>query len=59
MGGDPETAVAYYCLINWGWPPSKYAALPLRERLLVAEFVKQDVANREKAEKGVQRGYNQ
>ena len=34
-----DTAAAYYCFINLGWPPSKYNELPFREKLLVTEFV--------------------
>lgn len=40
--------VAYYCFINLGWPPSKYAALPLRERLLIAQFVRREIESRRK-----------
>lgn len=43
--------VAYYCFVNLGWPPSKYAALPYRERLLVAEFVDREIKARKKAQK--------
>lgn len=43
--------VAYYCFINLGWPPSKYAALPYRERLLIAEFVDREIKSRKKAQK--------
>lgn len=50
-GGRPETMVAYYCFVNLGWPPSKYAALPYRERLLIAEFVDREIKSRKKAQK--------
>lgn len=50
-GGDPETMIAYYCFVNLGWPPSKYAALPYRERLLIAEFVDREIKARKKAQK--------
>lgn len=40
--------VAYYCFVNLGWPPSKYEQLPLRERVLVAQFVHKELKSREK-----------
>ena len=40
--------VAYYCFVNLGWPPSKYAALPYRERVLIAQFVMKETKSREK-----------
>lgn len=43
--------VAYYCFVNLGWPPSKYAALPYRERLLISEFVDREIKARKKAQK--------
>lgn len=42
--------MAYYCFVNLGWPPSKYAALPYRERVLVAEMVKKELASRPKTD---------
>ena len=42
--------IAYYCFVNLGWPPSKYTALPYRERVLIAEFVAKEVNERKKAE---------
>lgn len=30
-GGDAETMIAYYCFVNLGWPPSKYAGAPYRD----------------------------
>ncbi|MCI8418909.1 MAG: hypothetical protein HFF79_00160 [Oscillospiraceae bacterium] len=41
--------VAYYCFVNLGWPPSRYADLPYRERLLVAAMVRKEMASRPKA----------
>ena len=41
---------AYYCFVNLGWPPSKYAGLPLRERLLVTEFALKDMQSRKRAQ---------
>lgn len=40
--------IAYYCFVNLGWPPSKYAALPYRERVLVAQFAKREIDSRPK-----------
>lgn len=45
-GGDPETVSAYYCFVNLGWPPSKYASLPYRERVLVSEFIRREIESR-------------
>ena len=38
--------VAYYCFVNLGWPPSRYADVPYRERLPVAAVVRQEMASR-------------
>lgn len=46
--GDPETWIAYYCFVNLGWEPSKYEKLPLRERVLIAEFVRREIKARPK-----------
>ena len=45
---DPETMAAYYCFVNFGWPPSKYEALPLRERVLLSQFIHKELASRPK-----------
>lgn len=45
---DADTQIAYYCFENWGWPPSKYLALPTRERALVAEFCRRSAQSRRK-----------
>ena len=41
--------VAYYCFVNLGWPPSRYDDLPLREKLVVAEFALKSMADQKKA----------
>lgn len=43
---DPEVLTAYYCFVNLGWPPSRYEALPLRERALIRAFVRRDLESR-------------
>lgn len=40
--------MAYYCFVNLGWPPSKYAELPYRERVLISQFVAKEIKSREK-----------
>ena len=40
---------AYYCFVNHGWPPSKYSALPYRERALIAEFIHKEIKSRPQA----------
>lgn len=47
---DPETQAAYYCFVNLGWPPSKYEALPYRERFLISRFIQREIRAREKAQ---------
>ena len=37
---------AYYCFVNLGWPPSKYADLPYRERVLITEFIRKEIKSR-------------
>ncbi len=46
---DPETMAAYYCFVNLGWPPSKYDALPYRERELVMAFIQKEIRSRKEA----------
>ena len=36
-GWDTEMLVSYYCFVNLGWAPSRYDALPSREKQLVTE----------------------
>ena len=35
MDGDPEANFAHFCLQRFGWPPSKFLALPVHERAFV------------------------
>lgn len=46
-----ETLAAYYCFTNLGWPPSRFDALPRREKILVSLFVLKDLEERKKAQK--------
>ena len=46
---DLDTVTAQYCFNNHGWAPSKFAALPFRERLLIAEFMLREIKSREKS----------
>ena len=39
---------AYYCFVNFGWPPSKYEALPLREKVLISQFIHKELQSRKK-----------
>lgn len=43
---------AYYCFISFGWPPSKWDALPFAEKVLILEFVKKHNAECEKRKAG-------
>ena len=35
MGGDPEANFAHFCLQKFGWEPSKFLDLPIKERAFV------------------------
>ena len=53
MGGagwDAETLVAYYRFVNLGWPPSKFDALPSREKRLVIEFALKSMRDQKEAQ---------
>lgn len=45
---DPETVLAYYLYAQHGWPPSKFLALPTRERVLVAKFAVREAEQHKK-----------
>ena len=42
--------VAYYCFVNFGWPPSKYETLQAPERALVKAFALRSMDERKKIE---------
>lgn len=35
MDGDPEASYAHFCLQKFGWEPSKFLDLPIREKAVV------------------------
>jgi len=35
LDGDPEANFAHFCLQKFGWEPSKFLDLPIRERAFV------------------------
>ena len=35
MDGDPEANFAHFCLQKFGWEPSKFLDMPLREQAFV------------------------
>lgn len=45
--------VAYYCFVNLGWPPSKYAKMKFSERALIAEFVNRDIRQRKEEQEKI------
>lgn len=45
--------VAYYCFVNLGWPPSRYADMDFPERALIAEFVNRDICQRKKEQEEI------
>ena len=40
MDGDPESSYAHYCLQKFGWEPSKFLGLPVRERAFVIGYIR-------------------
>ena len=40
--------IAYYCFVNFGWTPSQYDNLSLREKILVSQFVAKESTERKK-----------
>ena len=40
MGGDPEANFAHFCLQKFGWEPSKFLDLPIKERAFVIASIK-------------------
>ena len=56
-GWDTEMLVAYYCFVNLGWAPSRYDALPSREKRLVTEFALKSMrAQKEAQDRASRRG---
>lgn len=49
-GWDTEMLVAYYCFVNLGWAPSRYDALPSREKRLVTEFALKSMRDQKEAQ---------
>ncbi len=47
--------MAYYCFVNLGWPPSKYANMQFPERALIAEFVNKDIRRRKQEQEEMKR----
>ena len=47
---DTEMLVAYYCFVNPGWAPSRYDALPSREKQLVTEFALKSMRDQKEAQ---------
>lgn len=45
--GDLEANIAYFCLHEFGWEPSKYLDLPIRQKAFVYACI--DRRNREAA----------
>lgn len=50
-------AVAYYCFVNFGWPPSRFNELKEQEKKLVTAFaVKAMESNKKAQEEAEKRG---
>lgn len=46
-----DTVAAYYCFVNFGWPPGEILKYSHREKILILEFIQKDSEARKKAEK--------
>lgn len=46
-----DVVVAFYCFINFGWPPGEILKYSHREKVLMLEFMRKDAESRKKAEK--------
>ena len=61
MDGDPEANFAHFCLQKFGWEPSKFMNLPVKERAFVIASIKTRIEAEKKKEaelksKGPQEG---
>lgn len=50
MGGDPEANFAHFCLQKFGWEPSKFLDLPIKERAFVIASIKVRAESEKKKE---------
>lgn len=50
MGGDPEANFAHFCLQKFGWEPSKFLDLPIKERAFVIASIKTRIEAEKKKE---------
>ena len=50
MGGDPEANFAHFCLQKFGWEPSKFMNLPVKERAFVIASIKTRIEAEKKKE---------
>ena len=55
MDGDPESSYAHYCLQKFGWEPSKFLGLPVRERAFVIGSIRVRIKAEEELEKEARR----
>ena len=50
MDGDPEANYAHFCLQKFGWEPSKFLDLPVKERAVVVASIDVRIAAEKKKE---------
>ena len=50
MGGDPEANFAHFCLQKFGWEPSKFLDLPIKERSFVIASIEVRAESEKKKE---------
>lgn len=50
MDGDPEANFAHFCLQKFGWEPSKFLDLPVKERAFVIASIQVRGENEKKRE---------
>lgn len=47
-GGDPDTLLAYYMMVNHGWRPRQVDDLPVREKILLTQMALKEIHSRPK-----------
>ncbi len=50
MDGDPEANFAHFCLQKFGWEPSKFLDLPIKERAFVIASIEVRAESEKKKE---------
>ena len=51
-GDDPDTRLAYYMFVNYGWRPQQVDSLPDREKILMTLMALKEIKDRPKPKEG-------